>query len=78
MRENYFEDGKWWVSPYNFVPEVRTELNLPQSVQIHDATLREMALTKPTNIHALGRISGVGARKLEAYGEDFLSVIAQF
>ena len=23
MRENYFKDGEYWVSPYNFVPEVR-------------------------------------------------------
>jgi ATP-dependent DNA helicase RecQ len=37
-----------------------------------------MALTRPTDIRALGRISGVGARKLEAYGEEFLSVIAQY
>ncbi|WP_395636574.1 DNA helicase RecQ [Sphingorhabdus sp.] len=54
------------------------DVGVPPYVIFHDATLREMALTKPTNIHALGRISGVGARKLEAYGEDFLSVIAQF
>ena len=53
-------------------------VGVPPYVIFHDATLREMALTKPTNIHALGRISGVGARKLEAYGEEFLSVIAQF
>jgi ATP-dependent DNA helicase RecQ len=54
------------------------DVGVPPYVIFHDATLREMALTRPTNIHALGRISGVGARKLEAYGEDFLSVIAQF
>jgi ATP-dependent DNA helicase RecQ len=54
------------------------DVGVPPYVIFHDATLREMALTKPTNIQALGRISGVGARKLEAYGEDFLSVIAQF
>jgi len=57
---------------------VAEDVGVPPYVIFHDATLREMALTKPTNIHALGRISGVGARKLEAYGEDFLSVIAQF
>ncbi|AML52024.1 hypothetical protein [Falsihalocynthiibacter arcticus] len=41
MRENYFEDGKWWVSSYNFIPEVRSKMNLPETVQIHDATLRD-------------------------------------
>ena len=41
MRETHFEDGRWWVSPYNFVPDVRDNLLLPPSVQIHDATLRD-------------------------------------
>ncbi len=41
MRETYFEEGKWWVSPYNFIPEVRNGLSLPPKVQIHDATLRD-------------------------------------
>ena len=41
MRETHFEDGKWWVSPYNFVPEVRNSLELPPKVEIHDATLRD-------------------------------------
>ena len=41
MREDHFEDGKWWVSPYNFIPEVRRELALPERVEIHDATLRD-------------------------------------
>lgn len=54
------------------------DAGVPPYVIFHDATLREMALTKPADIRALGRISGVGARKLEAYGEEFLSVIAQF
>jgi ATP-dependent DNA helicase RecQ len=53
-------------------------VGVPPYVIFHDATLREMALTRPADIRALGRISGVGARKLEAYGEEFLSVIAQF
>ncbi|MCV6824830.1 MULTISPECIES: LeuA family protein [Halocynthiibacter] len=41
MRETHFEEGKWWVSPYNFEPEVRSELNLAEKVEIHDATLRD-------------------------------------
>jgi len=53
-------------------------VGVPPYVIFHDATLREMALRRPADIHALGRISGVGARKLEAYGAEFLSVIAQY
>ncbi|WP_380053106.1 2-isopropylmalate synthase [Falsihalocynthiibacter sp. SS001] len=41
MRETHFKDGQWWVSPYNFIPEVREKLLLPPKVQIHDATLRD-------------------------------------
>jgi isopropylmalate/homocitrate/citramalate synthase len=41
MRENYFEEDKFWVSPYNFVEDVRKNLDLPAKVEIHDATLRD-------------------------------------
>jgi ATP-dependent DNA helicase RecQ len=49
---------------------------VPPYVIFHDATLREMAAAKPDTLAALGQISGVGARKLEAYGSAFLDAIA--
>jgi ATP-dependent DNA helicase RecQ len=52
-----------------------SEARLPPYVIFHDSTLREMAATRPATLAALGRITGVGARKLEAYGERFLAVI---
>ncbi|MFA9201501.1 MAG: DNA helicase RecQ [Cypionkella sp.] len=59
--------------------EVRRELaraaGLPPYVIFHDATLREMAALKPTTRRALGEIQGVGARKLEAYGDAFVEAI---
>lgn len=33
-------DG-WWTSPFNFRPEVREGLDLPQKVRFHDVTLRD-------------------------------------
>ncbi|WP_235040473.1 DNA helicase RecQ [Vreelandella profundi] len=48
---------------------------VPAYVIFHDATLAEMAEQKPQNLQVLGAISGVGARKLEDYGEGFLAVI---
>ncbi|MDN7131428.1 DNA helicase RecQ [Halomonas sp. MC140] len=48
---------------------------VPAYVIFHDATLAEMTEQKPQNLQALGAISGVGARKLEDYGESFLAVI---
>ena len=48
---------------------------VPAYVIFHDATLAEMTEQKPQNLQSLGAISGVGARKLEDYGESFLAVI---
>ena len=55
---------------------VARERNVPAYVIFHDATLREIALARPSSIAELGGISGIGDRKLEAYGEDILKVIA--
>lgn len=58
--------------------ELAREQNVPAYVIFHDATLREMAEVKPRGLASLGRISGVGGRKLERYGEAFLKVVAQY
>ncbi len=50
---------------------------MPPYVIFHDSTLVEMARAKPRDMHALGRLSGVGSAKLERYGESFLRVIAE-
>jgi ATP-dependent DNA helicase RecQ len=59
--------------------DLRRELaqtqGVPPYVIFHDATLREMAAARPASLHELGTISGVGGRKLEAYGDAFLGVI---
>lgn len=54
------------------------DAGVPPYVIFHDATLREMAETRPATLAALGRIGGVGTRKLEAYGAAFLEVITQY
>jgi ATP-dependent DNA helicase RecQ len=55
--------------------EIAQETGLPPYVIFHDSVLRDMAMARPASLADLGRISGVGARKLDAYGEDFLAVI---
>ena len=50
------------------------EHNLPAYVVFHDATLAEMARLAPTTLGELATVSGVGAKKLEAYGEQILAV----
>ncbi len=58
--------------------ELAVEASVPPYVIFHDSVLREMAATRPATLTALGRITGVGARKLEAYGDAFLGVVRQF
>lgn len=55
--------------------EVAREHNLPAYVVFHDATLAEMARARPTSLDDLAQISGVGAKKLEAYGREILRVL---
>jgi len=55
--------------------EVAKAHNLPAYVVFHDATLAEMAREAPRSLDALAGISGVGGKKLEAYGDDLLRVL---
>lgn len=55
--------------------EIAQATGLPPYVIFHDSVLRDMALGKPASLDALSRIPGVGARKLDAYGAEFLAVI---
>ncbi|MBF9267223.1 HRDC domain-containing protein, partial [Paracidovorax cattleyae] len=56
--------------------EVAREHNLPAYVIFHDATLAAIAERQPASLADLQGISGMGAKKLEAYGADVLRVCA--
>ncbi len=51
---------------------------VPAYVIFHDTTLRDVALRCPRNLEELAGITGIGARKREAYGEELLACVAQF
>ena len=55
--------------------EVAREHNLPAYIVFTDATLRQMAEQAPSSLDELGQVSGVGAKKLEAYGRQILRVL---
>ncbi len=57
--------------------ELAAAAALPPYVIFHDSTLRAMAAARPKSLDAMGRIPGVGARKLQEYGADFLKVVAR-
>ena len=48
---------------------------VPAYVIFNDRTLIEMAETRPANLDQMAAIGGVGAKKLERYGQVFLEVI---
>ena len=54
--------------------EVAREHNLPAYVIFHDATLAAIAERAPHTLGDLQGISGIGAKKLEAYGAEVLRV----
>ncbi len=49
--------------------------SVPAYVIFNDRTLIEMAEQRPTTLDQMARIGGVGAKKLERYGAEFLAVI---
>ena len=51
--------------------------NVPAYVIFHDATLMEIAHLRPASMRELSGISGVGDRKLEAYGEQILALVQE-
>jgi ATP-dependent DNA helicase RecQ len=54
--------------------EVAKEHNLPAYVIFHDATLAAIAEAAPNSLADLQGISGLGVKKLEAYGAQVLKV----
>lgn len=58
--------------------ELAQEAGVPPYVIFHDSVLRDMATRRPATLQDLGQIGGVGARKLEAYGDRFLDMIRQY
>ena len=58
--------------------ELADALGVPPFHIFHDATLMEMMQSMPNSSAELLSINGVGAVKLEKFGDEFLSVISEF
>ena len=69
-------DERLWEALRTRRRELAAEQGVPPYIVFHDATLTEMVERRPRTLPDLAQISGVGERKLEAYGEDFLDIIA--
>ncbi|MFW6057127.1 MAG: LeuA family protein [Chloroflexota bacterium] len=68
--KEHFENGKWWVSPLNFEPEVISDFR-GKSVQIHDVTLRDgeqtvgVAFSPEERVAIAEALSDIGIHRLE-------------
>lgn len=74
--ENYNEEL------YFKLKELRYELSVDKGIApymiFHDSTLKEMASYFPRDKQSLLKVSGVGEKKFESYGEVFLSIIVEY
>ena len=55
----------------------RQAASVPAYVVFTDATLHAIAETRPANLRELSGLPGIGARKLELYGEDVLAAVTR-
>ncbi|MBN1828979.1 MAG: DNA helicase RecQ [Deltaproteobacteria bacterium] len=57
--------------------EIAGLANIPPFAVFHDRTLKEMAFYCPRTRESLSALYGIGAAKLEKYGETFLEIIRE-
>lgn len=70
-------DDDLWQALRQLRSQLSSQQGVPAYVIFHDATLLEMVERQPRTLTQLQAISGVGERKLDAYGHAFLEVITQ-
>ncbi|MEW6335555.1 MAG: 2-isopropylmalate synthase [Thermodesulfobacteriota bacterium] len=85
MEDRHIQEEMWWVSPYNFVDGVREGLEIPQKVEIHDATLRDgeqtpgVVFRKEDKVRIARMLDEAGVERIEAgmpavSDEDFAAI----
>lgn len=55
-----------------------TEINLPEFMVCHNATLMTVAKEKPQDLLSLSKIKGLGDQKIAKYGEDMIAILNAF
>ncbi len=69
------EERETWEALRTLRRKLAEEHGVPPYVIFPDATLLEMLRSQPASLSDMATISGVGARKLERYGQAFLEVL---
>jgi ATP-dependent DNA helicase RecQ len=69
------EEREQWEALRALRRKLAEEHGVPPYVIFPDSTLLEMLRSQPTSLAEMATVSGVGARKLERYGDAFLEVL---
>ena len=69
------EEREQWEALRALRRKLAEEHGVPPYVIFPDSTLLEMLRSQPSSLSEMATVSGVGARKLERYGEAFLEVL---
>lgn len=69
------EEREQWEALRALRRKLAEEHGVPPYVIFPDSTLLEMLRSQPTSLSDMAKVSGIGARKLERYGEAFLKVL---
>jgi len=68
-------DQELWAALRGLRRSLAEAQNVPPYVVFHDVTLAEMVRRRPRTLDELGALSGIGERKLAAFGDQFLAAI---
>lgn len=70
--ETPWKTDKWFTSPWNFAPEVRSQLNFAKKIKLHDVTLRDgeqqagIVFRKDEKVRIAEQLAEVGIHRIEA------------
>jgi isopropylmalate/homocitrate/citramalate synthase len=69
---NPWKTTKWYTSPWNWLPEVRKNLNFPQKIKLHDVTLRDgeqqtgVVFRREEKVAIAKKLAAMGVHRIEA------------
>jgi isopropylmalate/homocitrate/citramalate synthase len=69
---NPWKTKKWFTSPWNWLPEVRKPFNFPQTIKLHDVTLRDgeqqtgVVFRREEKVAIAKKLAAMGVHRIEA------------
>src|SRR5437016_4211087 len=67
-----WKTDQWFVSPWNYLPEVRERLNFAPTIKIHDVTLRDgeqqtgIVFRRAEKVRIAKKLAAAGVHRIEA------------